>query len=226
MKKTLVFLITLAWVMGGLTASPARAAGPIVLDSLFEDWIGQAYVTDPQGDSGPQGADFTRFYFAVNPGVSTLFFMLERPPSNQKITIWQKFDMNNNGIFNEPGDRLVKVVYDPEKNNSKVDETIYTGSNQFIATYANNADWGESKNEGGKRVEWGVPMALLGMTPGQTINIGLTTTPGEGNGGSDTLDTPVQWSPANALGPVLLGIGLIAAVLWMARQKTRLSQPA
>jgi len=220
----ILLLAAAVCLLAGLTAEPVRAAGLIVLDSLFDDWNGQAYVTDPQGDGGPRGADFTRFYFAVNPGVSTLFFMLERPPSNQKITIWQQFDMNNNGIFNEPSDRRVKVTYDPEKKNSQVDETIYTGNNQFIATYANNADWGESKNEGGKRVEWGVPMALLGMTPGQTINIGLTTNPGEGGGSGDSLDTPVQWSPANALGPALLGVLLLAAVLWMARQRSRATQ--
>mgnify|MGYP007030119621 CR=1 FL=1 len=104
--------------------------------------------------------------------VSTLFFMLERPPANQKITIWQKFDMNNNRVFTELEDRLVKVVYDPENNSSAVNETIYTGTNQFFATYANHVDWSESKNEGGKRAEWGIPMALLGMTPGQTSILG------------------------------------------------------
>ena len=214
--------LALALALSTLTILPVRAAGLIVLDSLFNDWAGQAYVTDPTGD-GSQGTDFTKFYFATNPGVSTLFFMLERLPSDQQIIIWQSFDMNNNGIFNEPTDRLVKVTYDPKNNNSKVDVTVYTGTNQFIAQIANNVDYGESEREGGEKVEWVVPMGLLGMTPGQTINIGLTVDPEENENGaiSDVLDTPVQWSPASALGWGLLGAILLAAVIWMARLRQR-----
>ncbi len=222
MKNLQRWSLLFALMVSILAISPVRAAGLIVLDSLFNDWVGQAYVTDPSGD-GNNGTDFTKFYFATNPGVSTLFFMLERLPSDQQIIIWQSFDMNNNGIFNEPEDRLVQVTYEPKKNNSKVDVTVYTGTNQFIAQIANNTDYGESKNEGGKKVEWGVPMGLLGMTPGQTINIGLTVAPEENEGGaiSDSLNTPVQWSPANALGWALLGLILAAAVFWMARLRQR-----
>jgi len=61
----------------------------------------------------------------------------------------------------------------------------------------------------------------IGHDSRSDVNIGLTVNPGEGGGASDVLDTPVQWSPANALGPLLLWALLLAAVLWMAHQRTR-----
>ncbi len=221
----------------------AYAAGPIVLDSQFGDWAGQPNVPDPQGDA-IAAADVLAFFFGTNPNEETAYFMVQRVSSKKRLILLLRIDTNNNGVYAEPQDRLILVQYKPTGNASKVDVTLLAGTGQFIKTIANGADWGESKQEGGQRVEWGVTFADLGILPGQTIRMSLlATTKSKGCDFDDDdfeeddlgeiLDhdenrrcidmvNEVQWSPANALGRTLVFALAVAGSLFLAWQRRRL----
>ncbi|MBU0492721.1 MAG: hypothetical protein KKA73_07935 [Chloroflexi bacterium] len=206
-----------------LATSPALAQSTITLDSLFGDWAGQANVTDPVGDAQNNKTDLTAFYWATNPNEETAYFMAERVEGSNApaITLWLRIDTNNNGSYDDTGDRIVQVDYDPRNDDSTVDVSLYDGTGAFLSTIASGADWGESKNEGGQRVEWGVSFASLGIAPFQTINMQLVSM--QGGGVSDSV-AEVQWSPANALGWPLLILLLVAGVIFLFYQRQRLGR--
>ncbi|RME10755.1 MAG: hypothetical protein D6802_08595, partial [Ardenticatenia bacterium] len=163
-------------------------------------------------------------YFDTNPNEETLYFMLERweEDEDDKLHIWVLLDTNNNGSYNDPQDRLIRVIYKPKKKNSQVDVDVYDGTGGFIARVAHKADWGESEKEGGRRVEWGVPFDVVGITPGQTIRMYAVTTHNKHLKKIEDTTQEVQWSPANALGwPLLGGVALGGAFL-LVRQRRRL----
>lgn len=215
-----VVLTTL--ILSILFASPVLASGPIVLDSNMNEWPGHPYIEDPQGDADEEENDIRRLYFDTNPNEETLYFMLERWDSdNTKLEIQLFIDTNNNGNYNEPQDRRVFVRYQPKNNRSQVDVEVYDGTGGFVAQIAHNADWGESRREGGKRVEWGVPFDVLGIVPGQTMLVFAATTHNKHPDRIEDTTQEVQWSPANALGWPLIGavaVGGALVLAWRRRQ--------
>lgn len=201
-----------------LAASPALAQAAIVLDGQFSDWAGQPHVDDPQGDAQTGHTDLQAFYFATNPGVETAYFMAERWEAGaQPLNLVLMVDTNNNGVYTEAADRLVAVRYDPRPNDSRVDVILSTGQGTQIGIIAQNANWGEPQP--GRRVEWGVSFADLGIQPFQNIRMTLVSL--QGLQVSDTV-AEVQWSPADALGWPLLAAFALLGVAWLVyrRRKT------
>ncbi|KPL88629.1 hypothetical protein [Ardenticatena maritima] len=216
-----VVLVVLVLMM--TLARPVLANGPIVLDSNMGEWDGHPYVEDPPGDADKEN-DIRRLYFDTNPNEETLYFMLERWASdNTKLEISLFLDTNNNGNYGEPGDRRIFVRYQPKNQGSQVDVEVYDGTGGFIAQIAHNADWGESRQEGGLRVEWGVPFDVLGIIPGQTMLMFAATTHNQHPDRIEDTTQEVQWSPANALGWPLIGVVALSGALLLARQRRRLS---
>jgi hypothetical protein len=179
-------------------------AGNIVLDGQFVDWNDQSCISDPVGDVTDPHMDITRFCFATNPGVSNAFFMAERANSGNAITYFLYVDVNNDGNFNDPSDIVVTIDYKPIGNGSRVTVSWPGGSV--------TGNWGEDKRVGPMKVEWYVPFSAMGISAGQPIQMYLASSYGSG-----VLDTTaiVQWSPANALGWILLAIVMVGASVWM-----------
>ncbi len=179
-------------------------AGNIVLDGQFADWAGQSCITDPKGDVSDPQTDITLFCFATNPGVSNTYFRAQRAGGTGEVTYLLYIDVNNNGNFNDPSDILVTVNYKPTGNGSQVTVSWPGGGD--------SGNWGESKKEGALNVEWYVPFSALGISAGQPIQMYLASSSGSGD-----IDTTgiVQWSPANALGWILLAIVMVGASVWM-----------
>jgi hypothetical protein len=195
---------------------PARAAN-IVLDGSFADWLGQPNVPDPQGDAASDQTDLQAFYFTHNPGDATAYFMAERWQGGF-LPLWLVLyvDTDNDGNYLEAGDRRIAVYYLPiPRGRVRVD--LYDGTGTFINNIAANAAWGEAGVDG-RRVEWGVSFADLGIAPFQPIRAQLVSM----QGGSQSDSTAeVQWSPANALGyPLLAGLMAVGAA-WLAHRRWR-----
>jgi hypothetical protein len=199
-------------------AGSAWAAAPITLDGAFADWSGHSMVGDPIGDADGPVTDLTALYFATNPDDPTAFFMVERLGGNKPLDLVLYIDANDNGVYTEAADRQVRVVYNPQGSRSSVDVDLYDGTGQFLAVVASDVDWGESGEEGGQRVEWGVAFADLGMLPGQPLRMYLVSM--QGNKISDGT-TEVQWSPANALGWAIVVAILAGGSLWMGVMRKR-----
>ena len=207
-------------VLSAIPIVTAQAAGPIVLDGNFSDWDGQAHVSDPPGDAQNDKTDIIDFYFATNPDDETAYFMAERLDGGPTaVTYFLLIDADDDGNFTEAADRRIVIDYDPQNNRSSVRIQVYAGDGTFLQTIVNNADWGESQQEGGYRVEWGVSFADLGIVPYQTISIQLESR--QSNHASDATAV-AQWSPANLLGPGLLLVILVAAAGWMAYRRKKL----
>nr|WP_290670194.1 hypothetical protein [Ardenticatena sp.] len=215
-------LVSITLMLSILFARPVLANGPIVLDSNMGEWPGHPYIDDPEDDADEEEYDIRRLYFDTNPNEETLYFMLERwEGEKKKLYIHLFIDTNNNGTYNDPQDRRVFVKYQPKKHNSKVDVQVYDGTGGFVAQIAHRADWGESRKEGGLRVEWGVPFDVLGIMPGQPIRMFAATTRKKHPKKFEDTTQEVQWSPANALGWPLLGavaLGGASVLAWRRRQ--------
>lgn len=199
--------------------SVVHAADLIVLDGDFADWNGLASISDPRGDAADGTMDIKTLYFGTNPNDPTLYFMAASwEPASGTAHYSLFLDMNNNGVYTDPGDRYIEVEYIARNNSSSVDVKLYDGGGGLLATLAKNKNWGDSERSGGTRVEWGASMAALGMVPGQTIRMTLQSS--DGSAVSDST-SEVQWSPADALGwPILIVILLVGAV-WMAYWRRR-----
>ena len=199
-----------------MMSKPVYAAGPIVLDGLFNDWQGMPRIDDTAGDSNNKAEDLKAFYFGTNPGEARLYFMAERwyggaPPIN--LALW--IDTNNDRIFDSDQDRKIVIYYAPKMNQSFVDVSVYSGAGAFVSQVASDADWGEPKNPG-TRVEWGISFADLGIYPGQTIRLALNS-----GGGRDRIPDSgdIQWSPADTLGKPILAAILLAGAVFLAKHK-------
>jgi hypothetical protein len=213
---TIFFLTAFIFVPVG------RAADDIILDGAFADWVGQSGITDPVGDASRPFDDLTGFYFATNPDDSTAYFMAERVSSNSPLNLVLLIDTNDDGVYDDPGDRYITVSYNPQGNSSSVEVMVYNGTGGFVSLVTGGSDWGESGREGGSRVEWGVSFADLGLSAGQAIRMVL-----ESHQGSATADTTeeVQWSPANALGWALIAILVAGGATWLTRQRRQTDKP-
>ena len=179
-------------------------AGNIVLDGQFSDWAGQSCIPDPSGDVTDPQADITLFCFATNPGVSNAYFSAQTVDSSNNMTYFLYIDANNDGNFNDPSDIVVTIDYKPTGKKSRVTVSWPGGSDQ--------GDWGDSKQSGALNVEWYVPFSAMGISAGQPIQMYLASSYWAG-----VLDTTaiVQWSPADALGWIMLGVILVGASVWM-----------
>lgn len=216
------FFILLALLLG---PSVTSAAGPIVLDGQFLDWTGQASIADTPGDCGIVSIDIMTFSFATNPDDPTAYFMAERVVGAvQPVGYLLYIDTNNNGIYSETTDRIVMVRYEAKTNTSLVNIELQDGAGATLSTIVDGANWGENLIAGGRKVEWGVSFAHLGITAGQAVRMYLTSKPGNTPGGLECDTTvEIQWSPANALGlPILVGVLLIGAG-WLAYQRRKLA---
>jgi hypothetical protein len=197
---------------------PVYSATPIILDSLFLDWVGEPCIADPAGDAYNSTSDLINFCFTTNPNDPTAYFMAERPGGSQYFRFRLLIDTDNDGVYNESSDRYLSVDYDPHGNRSDVWVNLYSGSGQFLMNVADNVDWGESNPEGGGRVEWGVGFSALGIVPGQPIRIVLETYHGQTLSDSSV---EVQWSPADALGWLLLGVLIAGGAAWFSLLQKR-----
>lgn len=200
-----------------ILAGPASAASIIKMDGKFDDWAGQAHVTDPAGDGGSSG-DIRTFYWATNAGESNLFFMVDRAfPGYRPVnaTYRQNFDINNNGSYTDTVDRYAVITYTPTKSKGYVLVRVYRTNGTLIASYGGN--WGQGTNKGQQLCEYYVTMADLGIDPGQTIRMYLTSQATPPDRCPDTGD--IQWSPVPAMGRaglaalIILGAALIIFAL-------------
>lgn len=194
------FGFLLALCLAIISAVPAQAqTGIIVLDGVFDDWLGQPNVPDDQGDAQTNHSDLSAFYFANNPDQDFLYFMAERwDLGSEGLELRLFIDTNNNGNIYEPVDRILEVRYHPNQG-GRTYVDLYDGSGVFIKQVAYQMNWGESGKAG--KVEWGVTFSDLGIAPYTTIRMQLFSY--YGTQVSDSI-AEVQWSPANALGWYLL----------------------
>lgn len=193
-------------IEGSVTTTPSTSSDVIVLDSGFSDWPGKANISDPSGDAEKDRGDIGSFYWGDNPDDETIYWMLERVANQTKLVMYSlHLDMNNDGDFQDANDRIVQVKYRPQTSNSRVDVLVRQADNhQKIAQYKRN-DWGDSKLEGGSRVEFGVPMDDLGFSFGSAFRMYV-----ESNWDDRAPDTgDVQWSPM----PILGAVGMVALLL-------------
>jgi hypothetical protein len=197
-------VILLMFLMLFRAVPAVLGAGLITLDGAFGDWSGQSCISDPAGDVADLQTDITLLCFATNPGVSNTYFRALRAGGSGAVVYFLYIDTNNNSNFNDPSDKVVTIDYKPTGNGSTVTVSWPGGSV--------SGDWGESRQEGALNVEWEVPFSAMGISAGQTIQIYLASSYGAG-----VLDTTgiVQWSPANALGWIMLGVILVGASVWM-----------
>jgi uncharacterized membrane protein len=197
-----------------LIVSPVMAAGAIVLDGQFGDWAGMPNIADPSGDASAPQNDLTAFYFATNPGEEKAYFMAERGlASSDDFILRLAIDTDNDGVYNEPNDRVITINYWMVPPKSKVEINLYDGTGQYLKSVAKNVDWGETRP--GRRVEWGVSFVDLGIVPNQTLRMILTSLNGS-NPDDSTSET--QWSPADALGWPLIVLLVLAGSGWLAWQ--------
>ncbi|GAB4401117.1 MAG: hypothetical protein OHK0052_24680 [Anaerolineales bacterium] len=85
---------------------------------------------------------------------------------------------------------------------------------------SNNDNLGETAREGGTRVEYGISFTDLGIYPGQTIDMQIwSLNPG---GYVSDYSQIVTWSPADALGWLLLGAFALVAVIGMTAVRVRM----
>lgn len=186
------------------TASPPASA--IALDGEFSDWAGRANISDAAGDARNARGDILRFYWGDNDGDERMYWMVERPAGFTNVVSYSvHLDMNNDGDFHDDVDRIVEARYHPRNDDSHVDVKVRRAdNNRKLAEYKHN-DWGESRPEGGGRVEFGVPFSDLGFSFGAAFRMYVESS--FDDRAPDTGD--VQWSPVPVLGYVGAGLALL-----------------
>ena len=220
---------------------PDPETPPIKLDGLFDEWSGQAHLTDAFGDqSGSSRNDVAAFYWANNIDEEVNYHMLERHTkdgnpfdgSNGQAA-WVRYivyiDTNNNGNYSETGDRRAVVTYVPTKNRSLVNVKIYPANSFRKISNSGWHDWGESRKEGGLKVEFAIDWEDLGIEFGSVIRMyavsftGLSISPHIADRIPDG-NADIQWSPASVLGPWLLGAASAAGigVIWFLSRRRKL----
>ena len=186
-------------------------AGLITIDGAFTDWTGQSCIPDPSGDGGDNYHDITSFCWANNPDVSNAYFYAVRVggKGGDPVTYTLYIDTGNNGVFTDPNDLVVTIDYSTSGNTSSVTTSWHLVSGGGVGSSLPGA-WGENKQNDARYVEWVVPFTAMGISAGQPIQMCLAA-----NGSVVDTTGIVQWSPANALGWIMLGVILVGASVWM-----------
>lgn len=222
-------------------APPDPGIAPINLDSLFDDWTGRANIADAAGDQvGSDRHDIAGFYWANNIDEGVNYHMIERhtrdgQPFNGENgqTFWARYmlhiDANNNGDYSESEDRRAVITYVPGNNSSMVNVKVYPANSLNKVFDSGWNDWGDSRSEGGLRVEFPLDWDDLGISFGGVIRMYATSFNGLSvfpvitdrvpDGNAD-----IQWSPASVLGPWLLGGASVAGIvlIWLLSRRRRL----
>lgn len=220
---------------------PPSSGIPVLIDGQFPDWPGKANLTDLLGDqSGSSRNDIAAFYWANNIDEEINFHMLERYTTdgqpfdgsnaqNFPVRYIVYIDTNNNGNYSESGDRRAVVTYVPINNSSFVNVKIYPGDSFHKIANSGWNDWGDSRSEGGLRVEFPLDWNDLDIQFGGVIRMyavsfnGFSFSPQVKDRVPDG-NADIQWSPASVLGPWLLGAASVVgiAVIWFISRRRRL----
>lgn len=222
-------------------SAPDPEIAPITLDGEFDDWSGKANITDVFGD-GPSFThrDISALYWANNIDEGFNFHMIERHTkdgeplnaSNGQKSIARYVlyvDTNNDGDYTDSGDRRAVIFYLPRNNSSFVNVKVYPANSTSKIYDSGWNDWGDSRQEGGLRVEFALDWDDLGISFGGVIRMYAVSFNGVFIFPFDVDRVPdgnadVQWSPASVLGPWLLGAagGLGALFIWYLSRRRRL----
>ena len=204
-----------------LTAPTVVSAATLVVDGLFDDWVGRDHVDDPAGDSQNPNTDIRAFYWGDNPNDEHIYWMMERENSNAPVYYVVYLDTNNEGDYGDAEDRMVGVRYQPTVHGSQVTVVVLTGTGSLISY--SSGDWGESKREGGRRAEWRASFADLGIDAYQTVSMYAVAAQSSTLPHVDRVpdEGAITWTPIPILGwPWLAAIVVVAvAVVWYRRRR-------
>lgn len=209
-RQALILLALCIVVVGTAMQSPS-----LVIDGSFNDWFGQPFLPDPSGDGPTPNTDIVGFYWGTNPGEEYIYWMVERAPTssgNPRVYYYVFIDCNNNNTTNDDVDRKIQVFYDPQSNSSQVTVRVMRGTGSVINQYS--GDWGDPSSQGGRRAEWRVSFADLGIDAHQPLHMSA----GASQSGSETnIDRmpnagDITWTPIPVLGWVGLA-GLTTVVI-------------
>lgn len=224
LRKLMFNLLLILALLGVETISVS--AQTLVIDGQFDDWVGQPNVSDPAGDGPTPNTDVLTFYWGNNPNDEHVYWMMERAPvssGNPKAYYFVFVDTNGNGNYGDSADRLVVVMYDPQKDQGLVEVTVFSGSGAQINRYSGN--WGETSGQGGRKAEWRVSFADLGIDAHQTIHMyagaGQNAQPNNIDRLPDQGD--ITWAPIPVLGwPwLILAFVVIVGLVWWTRGRRR-----
>jgi hypothetical protein len=219
-------------------------AGAITVDGSFNDWPGQAFISDScvDQDDGDQKYDLHELYWANNLNEEVNYHMIKRHTDDNACGPFDgdneqekdgKFilfvDTNNDGVFTGSVDRKVEIKHEPD-NNGRVKLKVRQADNDDVISDSGWNNWGETEGEGGLRLEFALSWDDLGISLGDVIRMYVISYKGK-VGDPDLKDRlpdsgDVQWSPASIFGPVLLAIitGFGILVIWWFRgRKTWIS---
>jgi len=227
-KNNSIFRQVLLLTLILLLASPTGVlAATLVIDGSFSDWVGMPNLTDPAGDVTPARVDLTAFYWGTNPGVSTVYFMIQRnyPGGQGNASVYYRIfiDTNCNGSSSEAVDRILFIYYDPSGSSGSTSLTIYTGTGGQISSSSGN--WGDpagSAPTGGTRTEVSASFSDLGITVNQQICVNLGSYQNANEGLPADAIGPLVWAPVPAMGiPLLVTFIIGASVLAWLRFRRR-----
>lgn len=214
---------------------------PVTMDGQFGDWTGKANITDPQGDQdGSSRLDVATLYWTNNIPEEINYHMIERYTKNGQpfngnngqtgpVRYILYVDTNNNGSFADAGDRRAVITYAPARNRSFVNVKVFPANSSQKISDSGWQDWGDSRDEGGLRVEFPLDWNNLDIEFGAVIRMyaisftGLSSSPSTADRIPDG-NADIQWSPASVLGPWLLGIASVGGMiaLWYISRRKRL----
>ncbi|MEW6308612.1 MAG: hypothetical protein AB1492_06160 [Bacillota bacterium] len=211
-----------------LLAAPASAQAQLTIDGQFADWVGRPFIADPPSDAH-LFVDVLAWYFDTNAGEEFMYFMLEREAQmgggrqRQAVIYTIYLDMNDNGRYDDAGDRFVRVYYQvPQAGNPTVTVYVYTATGQLVSSYA--GPWGDPATAPhyGKRCEFWVSFTDLGHFPGNRFSMFLMSTHERDSTRMDRVPDSgsVQWAPVSTLGVSgLAGLFVIGLSLAFLRRR-------
>ena len=123
---SVTFSGTLSWSLTGRVSTASSSSTPcksqcpwsgapsepVELDGQFDDWRGQACITDTFADCNKDNADLTAVFFTTVANDPTAYWMVQRAAGGSTpIGIRLRVDTNNNGVYTDfvdrPGDRAL-----------------------------------------------------------------------------------------------------------------------
>ena len=223
-----LMLILAVLLASALLAAPARAQTPIVLDSNFGDWAGQSFIADPVGDlAGDSRGDISDFYWANNIDEEYNYWMIARHTTDgqpfdggngqdKSVVYYIRIDTRDNGSFDEEGDRIVSIEYNPKATQGETRVRVKSAAGGGWLYDSGKQDRGDTVGEGGLRTELRVAWTDLNISFGQSTRMYVESIR-KGNSEDRAPDSgDIQWSPASILGPWLLAAAAAVGflVIW------------